>query len=99
MHDEHKRLHTSKRKLEKSYLNTKLHTWGQGRSQTFSFGGATGGASFATRGTVNGPCRTFRKRPTQVAWRHAENFGGHWGGQAKLWGDSGPPGAPSSAPA
>jgi len=39
----------------------------QGRSQTFSFGGATGGASFATRGAVNGLCRTFRKRPTPVA--------------------------------
>jgi len=26
----------------------------QGRSQTFSFGGATGGASFATRGAVDG---------------------------------------------
>ena len=36
----------------------------QGQSQTFSFGGATGGASFATRGAVNGLCRTFRKRPT-----------------------------------
>jgi len=36
----------------------------QGRSQTFSFGGATGGASFATRGAVSGLCRTFRKRPT-----------------------------------
>ena len=30
----------------------------QGQSQTFSFGGATGGASFATRGAVNGLCRT-----------------------------------------
>jgi len=36
----------------------------QGRSQTFPFGGATGGASFATRGAVNGLCRAFRKRPT-----------------------------------
>ena len=27
-----------------------------GRSQTFSFGGATGGACFATRGAVNGLC-------------------------------------------
>jgi len=36
----------------------------QGRRQTFSFGGATGGASFATRGAVNGLCSTFRKRPT-----------------------------------
>ena len=32
--------------------------YNQGRSQTFSFGGATGGASFATRGAVNGLCRT-----------------------------------------
>jgi len=45
--------------------------WQQGRSQTFSFRGATGGASFATRGAVNGPCRTFRKRP--------ENFWGATG--------------------
>jgi len=37
----------------------------QGRSQTFSSEGATGGASFATRGAVNGLCRTFRKRPEQ----------------------------------
>ena len=37
-------------------------TAGQGRSKTFSFGGATGGASFATRGAVNDLCRTFRKR-------------------------------------
>jgi len=43
--------------------------------------GTTGEASFATRGAVNGLCRTFRKRP--------EKF---WGGQAKFWGDSGPPG-------
>jgi len=35
--------------------------------------GGTGGASFATRGAVNGLCRTFRKRP--------EKF---WGGQAKF---------------
>jgi len=41
------------------------HITRQGRSQTFSFGGATGGASFATRGAVNGLCRTFRKRPTE----------------------------------
>jgi len=60
----------------------------QGRSQTFSFGGATGGASFATRGAVNGLCRTFRKSP--------EKF---WGVQAKFLGGSGPPWhPPSSAP-
>ena len=56
--------------------NTLFRAYWQGRSQTFSFGGATGGASFATRGAVNDVCRTFRKRrPTPVAWRHAENFG------------------------
>ena len=62
--------------------------YNQGRSQTFSFGGATGGASFATRGAVNGLCRTFRKRP--------EKF---WGGPAKILGGSGPPWhPPRSAP-
>jgi len=59
----------------------------KGRSQTFSFGGATGGASFATRGAVNGLCRTFRKRPEKF-------WGGHWEGQGKFWGGSGPPGTP-----
>ena len=60
----------------------------QGRSQIFSFGGATGGASFATRWAVNGLCRTFRKRPTPVAWCHAKNFGGPgkiFGGQWLPW--------------
>ena len=51
----------------------------QGRSQTFSFGGATGGASFATRGAVNGLCRTFKKRPEKF-WGGTggvrQNFGG-----------------------
>jgi len=50
----------------------------QGRSETFSFGGTTGGASFATRGAVNGLCRTFRKRPENFwgATRGArQNFG------------------------
>jgi len=46
---------------------TCILTYSQGRSQTFSFGGATRGASFATRGAVNGLCRTFRNRPTPVA--------------------------------
>jgi len=50
--------------------------------------GATGGASFATRGAVNGLCRTFRKRP--------EKF---WGGQAKFWGAMPPRHPLSSAPA
>ena len=36
--------------------------------------GATGGASFATRGAVNGLCRTFRKRP--------EKF---WGSSGPPW--------------
>jgi len=36
----------------------------KGGARHFHLGGATGGASFATRGTVNGLCRTFRKRPT-----------------------------------
>ena len=56
----------------------------QGRSQTFSFGGATRGARFATRGAVNGLCRTFRKRPGKF-------LGGHCGG-------SGPPGTPLAPP-
>jgi len=57
---------------------------GLGRSQTFSFGGGTGGASFATRVAVNGLCRTFRKRPEKF-WE------GHCGGQAKFWGEVPPP--------
>ena len=60
--------------------------------------GATWGASFATRGAVNGLCRTFRKRPTPVSWRHAENFGGAAGGQAKFWGAVAPPGTPLAPP-
>jgi len=63
----------------------------QGRSQTFLFGGATGGASFATKGAVNGLCRTFRKRPEKF-------LGGHWGVQAKFWGAVAPLAPPSSAP-
>ena len=50
--------------------------------------GATGGASFATRGAVNGLCRTFRKRPK--FWE------GHCGSQEKFWGGSGPPGTPQT---
>ena len=63
----------------------------QGRSQTFSFGGTTGEASFATRGAANGLCRTFRKRPEKFG-------GGHCGGQAKFLGDSAPPGTPLAPP-
>ena len=59
----------------------------QGRSQTFSFGGATGGASFATRGAVNGLCRTFRKRPEKF-------LGGHWGARQNFWEAVAPPGTP-----
>jgi len=70
----------------------------QGRSQTISFGGATGGATFATRGAVNGLCRTFRKIPTPVAWRHAENFGGATGGPGTIFGGSGSPWHPLAPP-
>jgi len=41
--------------------------------------GATGGASFAKRGAVNGLCRTFRKRPEKfwkVTGGTRQNFGG-----------------------
>ena len=57
-----------------SYFRKVLFYLQQGRSQTFSFGGATGGASFATRGAVNGLCRTFRKRPEKF-WGARQNFG------------------------
>jgi len=39
----------------------------RGGARHFHLGGATGGASFATRGAVDGLCRTFRKRLTPVA--------------------------------
>ena len=64
----------------------------QGRSQTFSFGGATGGASFATRGAVNGLCRTFRKWPEKF-------LGGHWGVRQNFGGEVAPLAPPNSAPA
>jgi len=48
-------------------------------SRHFHLGGHWRG-QFATRGTVNGLCRAFRKRP--------EKF---FGGQAKSWGGSDPP--------
>ena len=64
----------------------------QRRSQTFSFGGGTGGASFATRGAVSGLCRTFRKIPEKF-------WGDHWRGQAKFGGQCPPWHPPSSAPA
>jgi len=70
------------------------HGPSQGRSQTFWFGGATGGASFATRGAVNGLCLIALNNFNAVAWRHAENFGG----PGKIFGGSGPPGIPLAPP-
>jgi len=52
---------------------------------------ATGGASFATRGAVNGLCSTFRKRPEKF-------WGGHWGVRQNFWGAVAPWLPPSSAP-
>jgi len=75
------------------------HTNYQGRSQTFWFGEATGGASFATRGAVNGLCLIALNNFSAVAWRHAENFGGPLGGQTKFWGQCSSLAPPSSAPA
>ena len=59
----------------------------RGGARHLHLGGATGGASFATRGAVNGLCRTFRKRPEKF-------LGGHWGGAGKIWGGQWPPLAP-----
>ena len=66
----------------------------QGRSQTFSFGGATGGASFATRGAVNGLCRT------SMQWHGVTRkiFGGPLEGPGKMLGGSGSPGTPLAPP-
>ena len=47
----------------------------RGGARHFHLGGASGGASFATRGAVNGLCRTFRKRPENF-WGARQNFGG-----------------------
>jgi len=51
----------------------------RGGARHLHLGGATGGASFATRGAVNGLCRTFRKRPEKF-WggtgEARQNFGG-----------------------
>ena len=75
-------------------------TSGQGRSQTFLFGGAIGGASFATRGAVNGLCLIALNNFNAVAWRHAENFGGATGRARQNFGEAVAPLAPpSSAPA
>jgi len=56
----------------------------RGGGRHFHLGGATGGASFATRGAVSGLCRT------SVQWHDVTRkiLGGHWGGQAKFWGGS-----------
>ena len=54
-------------------------------------GGGTGGASFATRGAVNGLCMTFRKRSEKF-------WGGHWGSQAKFGRVVVPPGTPLAPP-
>ena len=72
-----------------------IKRYGQGRSQTFWFGGATGGASFATRGAVNGLCLIALNNFNAVAWRHAENF---WGARQNFWGGSGPPWHPLAPP-
>jgi len=78
-------------KQEETTLSfSKLLCCCQGRSQTFSFGGVTGGASFATRGAVNGLCGTFRKRP--------EKFWGVTGGPGKFLGGVAPPGTPLAPP-
>ena len=70
------------------------HQYKQGRSQTFSFGGATGGASFATRRAVNGLCRTFKKRPTE----RDLILGGPLGVQAKFGVVVAPPGTHLASP-
>jgi len=57
----------------------------------FHLGGATGRASFATRGAVNGPCRAFRKRPEKLR-------GGHWGARQNFGEAVAPLAPPSSAP-
>jgi len=72
---------------------------GQGRSQTFWFGEATGGASFAKRGAVNGLCLIALNNFNAVAWRHAENFGGDtWGARQNFGGAVAPLAPPRSAP-
>ena len=53
---------------------------GAGAEPDIFIWGATGGASFATRGAVNGLCRTFRKRPEKF-WGARQNF---WGAVAPL---------------
>ena len=54
----------------------------QGRSQTFSFGGPLEGRVLQ-QGELSMVC-------VGLSERDLINFGGHWGGQAKFWGRSGP---------
>ena len=62
----------------------------------FHLGGGTGGVSFATRGAVNGLCRTFKMRPTE----RDLILGGALGEPSKnLWKKLPPCYSPSSAPA
>ena len=65
----------------------RVHTWIQGRSQTFLFGGATGGASFATRG-LSMVCVGLSE------W-NLKNFGG---ARQKFGGAVAPPGTPLASP-
>jgi len=67
----------------------------QGRSQTFSFGGATGGASFATR-ELSMVCVGLQCSDMTSGGKF---WGGHWG-KAKILRGQWPPWHPlSSAPA
>jgi len=82
--------------LKKVFFWVIVQTFHQGRSQTFSFGGATGGASFATRGAVNGLCRTSMQWH-DVTWKI---LGEPLGRPGKIFGGQCPPWhPPSSAPA
>ena len=76
------------------YLSICLQLRQQGRSQTFSFGGATGGASFATRGAVNGLCRT------SMQWHDVTRkiWGATGGARKNFWGAVAPPGTPLAPP-
>jgi len=66
----------------------------QGRSQTFSFGGATGGAGFATRGAVNGLCRI------SMQWHDVTRkiWGATGGARQNFGGAVLPPGIPLASP-
>ena len=64
----------------------------------FIWGGHWRG-QFCNKGAFNGLCRTFRKRPTPVAWRHAENLGGATGGPRQNFGGAvASPGTPLAPP-